>query len=202
MFHTKFLLTKALVIIFTLIPSLSIGNEKNMFTKIACCGDSLTYGLGLKNRETESYPANLSRLLGSEIEVRNFGASGSCALRKYAKAYHRHPSYKDAINYKPDVVLLMLGTNDSLPWYWTTSKDFETDYKKLINTFQKNGATVYCILPTTIFNKEVDVALSKVAKLTNCKLIKLPTNLPTFDKVHLTAEGYTAISKIIASSIN
>ena len=32
-------------------------------TKVACIGDSITYGFGLANRETESYPAQLQKLL-------------------------------------------------------------------------------------------------------------------------------------------
>ena len=45
--------------------------------RIACAGDSITFGLGLENRKKECYPHQLNLLLGEEFEVRNFGLSGT-----------------------------------------------------------------------------------------------------------------------------
>ena len=50
--------------------------------KVACVGNSVTYGYGLENRETESYPSRLQALLGEEYDVRNFGHSGATLLRR------------------------------------------------------------------------------------------------------------------------
>ena len=36
--------------------------------KVACVGNSVTYGYGLENRETESYPSRLQALLGEEYD--------------------------------------------------------------------------------------------------------------------------------------
>ena len=33
--------------------------------KVACVGNSVTYGYGIKNRETNCYPAQLQQMLGS-----------------------------------------------------------------------------------------------------------------------------------------
>ena len=48
--------------------------------KVACIGDSITYGLGLADRAKESYPAQLQKMLEEfepgKYEVRNFGNSG------------------------------------------------------------------------------------------------------------------------------
>ena len=48
--------------------------------RVACVGDSITYGIGLADRERESYPAQLQKRLDEEFtgkyEVRNFGNSG------------------------------------------------------------------------------------------------------------------------------
>jgi sialate O-acetylesterase len=41
--------------------------------RIACVGNSVTYGYGIANRERDSYPAQLQRMLGEGYEVRNFG---------------------------------------------------------------------------------------------------------------------------------
>ena len=45
-------------------------------TRVACIGDSITYGTGLSNRATQAYPARLQALLGEDYEVRNFGNPG------------------------------------------------------------------------------------------------------------------------------
>src|SRR5690242_3130681 len=36
--------------------------------RVACVGDSITYGYGIKDREYESYPAQLAELLGKKWE--------------------------------------------------------------------------------------------------------------------------------------
>lgn len=41
--------------------------------KIACIGDSITWGFTLLNPWKQSYPALLQERLGTEYEVRNFG---------------------------------------------------------------------------------------------------------------------------------
>jgi len=53
--------------------------------KIACVGDSITYGAGIPNRMTGSYPAQLHQMLqpyDDQWEVRNFGVSGATLLRR------------------------------------------------------------------------------------------------------------------------
>ena len=48
--------------------------------KVACIGDSITYGYGLPDRENNCYPHQLQLLLDAKekgkYEVRNFGNSG------------------------------------------------------------------------------------------------------------------------------
>lgn len=50
--------------------------------KIACVGNSITYGAGIKNRFQNSYPGILSQLMGEGYDVRNFGISGRVLLNK------------------------------------------------------------------------------------------------------------------------
>ena len=40
--------------------------------KVACVGNSITYGTGLADRATQSYPVQLQKLLGEHYEVENF----------------------------------------------------------------------------------------------------------------------------------
>ncbi|MEG2791940.1 MAG: sialate O-acetylesterase, partial [Odoribacter sp.] len=45
--------------------------------KVACVGNSVTYGYLIPNREKDCYPAQLARMLGEGYEVVNFGKSGA-----------------------------------------------------------------------------------------------------------------------------
>ena len=42
--------------------------------KVACVGDSITYGHGIKNWAKNNYPVLLQNKLGSDYHVRSFGA--------------------------------------------------------------------------------------------------------------------------------
>ena len=49
--------------------------------RVACVGDSITFGSGIKNRDQNSYPAQLGAMLGEKYEVRNFGVGGATLLK-------------------------------------------------------------------------------------------------------------------------
>jgi len=96
----------AIFIAFFLLPL--FGNEKKKI-KVACIGDSITYGARLENREKDSYPARLQGLLGERYLVENFGV-GSCTLiRKGRPTVWDQLSKIKAAN--PDIVVISLGTN-------------------------------------------------------------------------------------------
>src|SRR5687768_5658034 len=62
--------------------------------RVACVGDSITFGSGVKDRETNNYPAQLGRMLGEKWEVRNFGVSGATMLRKGDKPYDKQKAFR------------------------------------------------------------------------------------------------------------
>ncbi len=76
--------------------------------RVACIGDSLTEGRGGLN----SYPAQLQALLGDGYLVGNFGKT-SATLLPGRLHYESLPECRKAMEFKPDVVLMMLGTNDT-----------------------------------------------------------------------------------------
>ncbi len=89
--------------------------------KIAFIGDSITQGTGADNQATQSYPAQLQGLLDSKkFKVGNYGKASAYTLdadNKYnvkdAKLSYRNTAqYKDSLNFKPDVVVIMMGVND------------------------------------------------------------------------------------------
>ena len=97
--------------------------------KVACIGNSVTYGYGLKDPATESYPAQLQNMLGGKYEVKNFGHSGATLLRKGHNPYFETKEFTGAINLIPDIAIIHLGLNDTDPRDWNNySNDFRNDY--------------------------------------------------------------------------
>lgn len=118
-------------------------NAETAKIRVACIGDSITFGHGLASPHTESYPAHLQTLLGDAYEVRNFGNSGRGILLNSRRgngwrAYMKQKSFQDAIDFKPDIVICNLGINDDLEWIKGPEKraQFIQDYATLIQAFQ------------------------------------------------------------------
>lgn len=92
--------------------------------RITCMGDSITQGVGVpvEEREQFSYPAQLQQLLGDKYEVINCGRGGAYSVGPDSKYKHPKPTapsysitqkYQDALVSEPDIVVFMLGANDS-----------------------------------------------------------------------------------------
>lgn len=80
--------------------------------RVACIGDSITYGDQLPDRAVQSYPAVLERLAGGRFAVRNFGVNATTALPGTGRAWTGTPACRDALAFAPDLVVVMLGIND------------------------------------------------------------------------------------------
>ena len=70
-------------------------------TRVACVGDSITYGLGLWNRGRDCYPARLGGMLGGGYEVRNFGVSGATLRENGALPYRGTRAFVQATRWNP-----------------------------------------------------------------------------------------------------
>ena len=116
--------------------------------KVACIGDSITYGHGIKNWVKNNYPAKLQEILGDEYHVENFGHSGRTLSSNGDKPYTESEQYELSLEYDADIVIIMLGTNDSKPENWTNGLAFIKEYEKLINAYKKNNPDVRIILCT------------------------------------------------------
>jgi len=109
--------------------------------RMVCLGDSIT--------QAGAYVSALQTALGKQWVVTNLGNSGATLLKKGDKPYSRLPQFAQAIQLKPDVVTIMLGTNDSKPGNWTNKAEFEADYKSMIDDLKKANrkVVIYCCVP-------------------------------------------------------
>ncbi|MDE5724292.1 MAG: hypothetical protein K2H99_08930 [Paramuribaculum sp.] len=119
-------------------------------TKIACIGNSITFGSGIVNRDHNSYPAQLQAYLGDEYEVVNFGVSGRTLLNKGDRPYTLTDEYARSLAFNPDIVLIKLGTNDSKPRNMQHLADFDADYKALIDSYKALESHPRIILLTPV----------------------------------------------------
>lgn len=131
--------------------SILLGASSAGAAKIACVGDSITFGYGLSDPEVQSYPAILQGLLGSEHEVGNFGVSGATLLESGDRPYRDESRFQDSNSFAPDIVIVMLGTNDAKPINWSGSEQFTGDYQSLVEHYRGQGAVVYLATPPTVF---------------------------------------------------
>lgn len=146
-----------------------IHNEQNepSVIKIACIGDSITYGSGMADRGNNNYPQQLQALLGAGYEVKNFGVSGNTLLKKGDYPYWESQAYQEALAYAPDIVYIKLGTNDSKQQNRVfLDTDFENDYKALIQSFKEknNQARIVLLLPVPSFLEDSTAIWNPVIK--------------------------------------
>lgn len=111
------------------------GEAKEGQIKVACVGDSITYGHGISDWKKNSYPAVLQQLLGEDYHVANFGSSGACVNPDGDQPYVNRDIYKEALEYDADIIIFMMGTNDAKPENWTDAERFMEDYMALAASF-------------------------------------------------------------------
>lgn len=115
--------------------------------KIACVGDSITYGsYHLTKRH---YSAALSKLLGSGYCVNNFGYSGRTAMKDGDFPYTKEKIYRKSLEFNPDKVVIMFGTNDSKPYNWKGTEKYKADLLEIVNSYKalESKPEIYLLAP-------------------------------------------------------
>jgi acyl-CoA thioesterase-1 len=183
--------------------------------RIACIGDSITYGYSIKNRSKDCYPAQLGRMLGQKWQVRNFGVSGATLLKKGDLPYWNQQAFKDALAYNPHVVIIKLGTNDTKPQNWKYKDQFAADYTNMIDRFAElpSNPRIWICQPVPAYGEqwgisetriknEVIPLINRIARSKHVPVIDLygplsgkPELFP--DQIHPNAEGAYDIAKEI-----
>ena len=87
--HVKFRHRSALILLLVvglIWPTIAHGASVAPI-RVACVGDSITWGDTLKHRLTQAWPGALQNLLGAHYKVVNFGYSGATMLKKSDLSY-------------------------------------------------------------------------------------------------------------------
>lgn len=190
--------------------------------KVACVGNSVTYGYKLPNRETEAYPVQLQQMLGNNYDVRNFGHSGATLLYNGHNPYVKLPEFKAAIDFKADIIVIHLGLNDTDPRNWPHYADeFIPNYRALIDSFRVANpkSKIWICLMTPIFHDHhrfdsgtrlwhsmIQQQIERIANTYNVGLIDLYSPLHPYpnlfpDALHPDAEGANILARTVYSSI-
>lgn len=211
---------KTLILSVLLLLGIALNAQKPV--KVACVGNSITYGSGIADRTKDSYPVKLQQMLGEGYEVGNFGKPGATLLNKGHRPYMQQQEYKDALAFAGDIVVIHLGINDTDPRNWPNYRDyFIEDYRALIDSFRmvnpKCRVLIARLTPlsdrhrrfesgTRDWHDEIQLAIECVARHTGVQLIDFheplypyPYMLP--DAVHPNEEGAEILAKTVYEGI-
>lgn len=199
-----------------------LGFAQQKTIKVACIGDSVTYGTGIEDRDSRSYPSQLQQMLGDGYEVGNFGRPGATLLRKGHRPYMQQPEFEAAMEFAGDIAVIHLGLNDTDPRNWPNYRDeFVEDYIALIESVRKANPLVRIMIArmspittkhhrfisgTRQWHSDIQKAIECVAQAAGVELIdfhsglhRRPDLLP--DSIHPTAEGAEILASTVYSAI-
>jgi lysophospholipase L1-like esterase len=184
--------------------------------RLACIGDSITDGYQIRDKPHNAYPAQLARLLGAGWEVRNFGVSGANLISTGGYPYDQRPACAAALEWKPDVAVIALGTNDTKTENIARHPDdFVPSYHALIARFRAANPQVkilLCLPPPAfpeamgisdrVLQQEILPRIHQVAKEEKLPLIDLHQPLESAaelfpDKIHPTPAGAALIAQLV-----
>jgi len=187
--------------------------------RVACIGNSITYGSGINNRQMDSYPGQLDQFLGPDYDVRNYGVSGRTLLKRGDNPIWNEPLFADALAFEADIVVILLGTNDSKPRNWQYKEDFVDDYIAMIDTFRavNENVEIYACYPPPAFAIEWGIRdsvittdiipmIDSVRTQTNVNLIDfyIPFEEKSHlfpDAIHPSEAGSTEMAKVVLETL-
>ena len=190
--------------------------------RVACVGNSITYGTGIADREHFSYPVQLQHMLGDKYLVGNFGKPGATLLYKGHRPYVEQTEFKEALRFKGDIAVIHLGINDTDPRNWPNYRDeFVKDYLSIMDSLRAANPKVRFILArmtpiadrhprfqsgTKQWHDEIQTAIETVARISGAELIDFheplypyPNLLP--DAIHPNPEGAGILAKTVYGGI-
>ncbi|MBE6632052.1 MAG: hypothetical protein E7623_05050 [Ruminococcaceae bacterium] len=195
--------------------------EKPEPMTISCVGDSITFGYGLDDPDKDSYPSKLKEKLGDNFTVLNFGVSGATTFRHDEHAYMNMKEYRESLKSQPHIVIIMLGTNDSvyIRNLGLSPKQFESLYERLLKSYidLESSPKVFVATPPHAYKGRTDVEdyvkmhiqpiIKKIADkypdVTYINMWDHTENMAKLfpDGIHPNAEGYASIADTMYSYV-
>jgi len=194
--------------------------------RVACVGDSITNGALVPNCFRNSYPTQLQGLLREGYHVENFGLNGRTLQATADKPYTREKEYQRSLSFNPDIVIILLGTNDTKPGNWISAERFTEEYKAFLKPYlssEKTPKVIICTPPwalpasnwiTSITNDAVlsvlpDVvnAVREIGEELSLQVVELyplfdgRPELLSYDGLHPNAAGARCIAEKLAEEI-
>jgi lysophospholipase L1-like esterase len=182
-----------------------------MGIRVACVGDSIT--------ELSTYPTDLQELLGCNYYVREFGVAGTTALFNTYHPYIDTFRFQASKEFLPDIVVILLGTNDARTDNYQSIANFTANYKQLVSELQglESKPRVLLVSPPPIFQNELELhndhllegvipGIEQVSDELGLTLVDLYTPLaghPEYfvDGVHPNYDGAAVIASEIFKAI-
>ena len=191
--------------------------------KVACVGDSITYGCMVANRNKNNYPTVLNQLLGANYCVANFGYTDRTAIKTADRPYTAEKLYQHSLDFRPDIVIILLGSNDSKEKNWNKEK-YVKDYGEIIDSylsldsapkvyllalppvFEKGKTVLYGlrkdVIDNEIYPTAVQIAQNKgVPYIDLHEIFKNKKHLFA-DGVHPNAEGCKLLAQVVYNAIS
>lgn len=207
---------------FLLLAALPLMTRAGEPVRVACVGNSITYGTGVADREHNAYPVQLQRLLGEGYRVESFAKPGATLLRRAFRPYFDQEEFRRAMDFRADIAVIHLGVNDTDPRAWPNYRDeFTGDYLALIDSLRKANPRVRVLVAaitpigdrhprfqsgTKVWQDEVRLAIADVARIASAELIDFHTPLYAYpwllpDAIHPNAEGAAILARTAYSGI-
>ncbi len=204
------------LVVLSILPTFALGAP----IRVACVGDSITYGYGLKNPAHDAWPAVLGRLLGPDYEVRNFGVSATTLLRNGNLPYWDSPAFGKAGEFDPQIVIIVLGTNDSKPINWVPHHaEFASDAGAMIEHFASlpSKPAVWICLPPPIYPNPFTINEANAVEIRQIwRQVAAAHHVPVIDPVpalaghpelfrdgvHPTVAGAKVLAKTVATALH
>ena len=193
--------------------------SKTIPLRVACVGDSITEGFQLANPALESYPAQLSKLVAEGVDVKNFGIRARSVIKAGEQSYWDSEHYKQSLIFNPEIVVIMLGSNDMRKSNFDKRDNVIGDYTALIESYKSLSSKpiIYICYPTPsygtiqgITNKRiVDILipmLKEVAAQNSVSVIDMHTLLSNKkelfpDTLHPNKGGARQMAQLVYQTI-
>ncbi|HXA45572.1 MAG TPA: discoidin domain-containing protein, partial [Candidatus Angelobacter sp.] len=135
---------------------------------------------------TPNWPVYIAPMLGYEYAITNCGASGTTMIQAGNAPYWNTAQYTDGLNSSPDIVIIMLGSNDSKPYNWIYQTNYTPDYEELISQYRNlpSHPRIYLNTLLTVYGDGNYDIVGPIVDGQLCPIIKqiaLDEGLPVID---------------------